>query len=235
MVARDIGYREKIALIKTLKALNRFYSLRDLEQMLGVPFQSLWKYINFVGMPSDEVAEEILNKLAKLRIVEEILIGEAKKYRAMPQHITSNMGFLELYTIKLSQEISNKDVDLVIASSLLASPLAILLGQEINADLCLPLPNENIHSDSVKVLTFFSTYQKKIELLLYPKHCIREKRRTIITDIVVEDASRIESIVNMVRSKEGEVEAIATVYIGRNVLEVLSQLNLRHSYYIEVL
>jgi len=48
MADKDIEYEEKLMVVKILKALNKFYSLRDLEQVLGVPFQNLWKYINLI-------------------------------------------------------------------------------------------------------------------------------------------------------------------------------------------
>lgn len=235
MVEKDIGYEEKLVVVKVLKALNKFYSLRDLEQVLDIPFQNLWKYINLIGMPSDEVAENLLEKFSKLKIVDEILSSESKKAKNTPQYIVSNIGFLELYVVKIGRELRKRDIDVVVALSYNAIPFATLLSIEVDSDMCIPISNEYLATETVKSLTYFSHSLKRVEMLIYPRYCMKEGKKVFLTDVLLADIDKVESVNSLIKSREGEVEGLATVYITREVLERISQFNIKTVYYLDVI
>jgi len=235
MVEKDIGYEEKLVVVKVLKALNKFYSLRDLEQVLDIPFQNLWKYINLIGMPSDEVAENLLEKFSKLKIVDEILSSESKKAKNTPQYIASNIGFLELYVVKIGRELRKRDIDVVVALSYNAIPFATLLSIEVDSDMCIPISNEHLATETVKSLTYFSHSLKRVEMLIYPRYCMKEGKKVFLTDVLLADIDKVESVNSLIKSREGEVEGLATVYITREVLERISQFNIKTVYYLDVI
>jgi adenine/guanine phosphoribosyltransferase-like PRPP-binding protein len=235
MADKDIGYEEKLMIVKILKALNKFYSLRDLEQVLGVPFQNLWKYINLIGMPSNEVVENLMGRFSKLKIVDEVLSSESKKARSTPQNTALNIGFLELYAIKISRELRNRGVDIVLALSHDAIPFATLLSIEIDSDICIPVSNENLVTESVKPLTYFSHSLKRVEMLIYPRHCVKEGKKAFLTDIQLIDVDKMEAVVSMIRAREGKIEGLATVYIAKEVVARLSQFSIKIAHYLEVI
>ncbi|MEL9940597.1 MAG: hypothetical protein QW348_02240 [Ignisphaera sp.] len=232
---RSLGYEEKLAIVKILKALNKFYSLRDLEQIFDVPFQSLWKYVNLIGLPSEEVVENIHTKLVHLKIADEILLNEAKKLRASPYMLAINTGFLELYVLKIVEALKNSDIDIVVSLSQEASNLATLLSIEIGADLCTPLPNENLNPEFVKVITYYSDIHKKMEMLIYPKHCIKEDKNVFLSDLTLTDLDKFEAINAFIKSRNSRVLGISTVYISKNVLDKISSHDIKIVYYIDVL
>lgn len=43
----------KASVIKLLTLLNYRYSLRDLQELLGIPYQTLWKYVSLTCMPEE--------------------------------------------------------------------------------------------------------------------------------------------------------------------------------------
>jgi orotate phosphoribosyltransferase-like protein len=237
MANKGIGYEEKLMVIRILKALNKFFSLRDLEQVLDTPFQNLWKYINLIGMPSDEVTESLLTKFSRLKIVEEVLSSEIKKAKNSPQNLASNLSFLELYAIKINKELQSRDadIDVVLALSYDAIPFATLLSTEVDSDICIPVTNENLVTDAVKLVTYFSHSLKRVGVLIYPRQCIREGKKVFLTDILLTDIDKVETIINMIKAREGEVEGLATVYIAKDVLEKLKQFNIKNLHYLDVI
>ncbi|MDK6028164.1 hypothetical protein QPL79_02135 [Ignisphaera sp. 4213-co] len=235
MSEKVFGYTEKLTIVKILKALNRFFSLRDLEQVLDVPFQSLWKYVNLIGLPSEEVVESISTKLAKLRIVDEILANEAKKFRSNPYSLSMNMGFLELYALKIAASLKNFDIDVVVSLSQEASTLATLVSNETGADLCIPLPNENLNPELIKVISYYSTASKKMKMLIYPRNCVKEEKKVFLSDLILIDLDKFEAVNALIKSKDSKVFGIATIYISKNALEKLASHDIKIVYHVDVL
>ena len=235
MVEKSFSPAEKLIVVKILRALNKFYSLRDLEKILDVPFQSLWKYINLIGMPSEEVAEAILSKISKFRIVDEILTAKAKEFRVAPYNLSTDIGFLELYAIKIGNSIRDRDIDLIMALSQEAIPLATILGIELNTNLCTPIPNENLVSENFKILTYYSQTFKEVKMLIYPKQCIKEGRKVFLVDFALLDIDKLEAVNAAIKSRDGEIDGVATVYISKCVLVRLIQFNIKNVYYVDIL
>ncbi len=50
---------KKVSVIKLLTLLNYRYSLRDLQALLGIPYQTLWKYVSLKCMPEERTSKKI--------------------------------------------------------------------------------------------------------------------------------------------------------------------------------
>ncbi|MEM4959017.1 MAG: hypothetical protein QXX12_03980, partial [Nanopusillaceae archaeon] len=104
---------EKIKLMKMLKALNYLYSLRHLETLLDVPYQNIWKYVNMIAIPSDEIAMDIITKLNNMKVIDRAISDIVDKYKDNIYGIASDIGFLSIYSLKLEDMLENIDIGLI--------------------------------------------------------------------------------------------------------------------------
>jgi hypothetical protein len=64
---------------------------------------------------------------------------------------------------------------------------------------------------------------------------MKEGKKVFLTDVLLADIDKVESVNSLIKSREGEVEGLATVYITREVLERISQFNIKTVYYLDVI
>jgi len=231
----SIRRAEKLRIIKILRALNYFYSLRDLEKILDIPFQSLWKYINFLGIPSDEVVEDIKNKLSEKKIIDELLYDIAKKYRDMPQHIARNIGFIELYSLVIEERLGEEEIDYVFSLSQEAIPLATAISIEMGCELCIPLVNRNIIEENVKILWYYSPMEQSIKYILIPRDCLHQHKKFFLVDLMINEKDRLSKIISILNMNDISIIGIATVYISKECIDLINKNKYSNLLYLHVI
>ncbi len=228
---------EKIRILKMLKALNFFYSLRELEEMLNISFQSLWKYVNFIGVPSDEIANEIVEKISKLRIIENTLLELAKNNSDNYYNLTKNIGFIELFTLAVEERLRKLDIDIdyVFTPSEEGIPIATSLALELETEICFPLTNRNIREDIAKIIWYYSNNEKEYRYILIPRECIHRDRKMHIVDVSTKDIEKLKSIITLMKSNGIEILGYSTIYVSKECLKVLEESNTHILYYLYIM
>ncbi|MCS7110711.1 MAG: hypothetical protein N3D82_01960 [Ignisphaera sp.] len=234
---KAIKRSEKIRILKILKALNSFYSLRELEEMLSIPFQSLWRYVNFIGVPSDEIANEIIEKISKLRIIESTLVKMAKSSNSNYYNLIKNTGFIELFALAVDEKLKkiDTDVDYVFALSEEGIPIATSLALELGTEICFPLVNRNIQEDVAKIIWYYSHSEKEYKYMLIPRECIHRDKKVYVVDIFMEDIERVKSVTTLMRMNGVEILGFSTIYISKDCLKILEEYNTGVLYYLHVI
>ncbi len=230
----SIRRAEKLRIIKILRALNYFYSLRDLEKILDIPFQNLWKYINFLGIPSDEVVQDIKNRLREKKIVDELLYDMARKYRDMPQHIARNVGFIELYSLVIEERLGDEEVDYIFSLSQEAIPLATAISIELGCELCIPLVNRNIIEENVKILWYYSPTDQSIKHILIPRDCLHQHKRFLLVDLIINEKDKLSKIISILNTSDISVIGITTVYISKECIDFINKNKYSPPFYLYV-
>ncbi len=63
-----VGSLRRSDVIRLLTLLNYYYyfSLRDLRSMLGIPYQTLWRYVSLKCMPEERTSRRIAERIEEL-------------------------------------------------------------------------------------------------------------------------------------------------------------------------
>ncbi|NPA96712.1 MAG: hypothetical protein GXO32_03830 [Crenarchaeota archaeon] len=201
-------------LFKALTALNRFYSLRDLEQLLGVPFQSLWKYVNLVSVPRRSTVERILRRVEELGLVEralEIAASSAKSIEAL----VSDPGFLRLFSIAVARALARGGarVDTLIPLSVVGIPLATALALEIGACICAARDHDvRLHGRDSYVATPYVSSSRELRIVALPRNLLRPRSRAALVDAVLEDETKAVAVADLARRRGCSVVALVTIF-----------------------
>ncbi|NHW44679.1 MAG: hypothetical protein HA491_02975, partial [Candidatus Verstraetearchaeota archaeon] len=129
MVKRSVRSR----VLELLHALNFFYSLRDLEEVLGVPFQSLWRYVNLLSVPEEKTTEKILSKIQELNLVEGAVRKALSDADVEIWSLAREPSFLRLFSLIIEELVEKEgvEVDVVVPLSEYAIPLASVVSMEL--------------------------------------------------------------------------------------------------------
>jgi len=234
MVSRHAGRDEKIRVVKVLRVLNYFYSLRDLEKILGVPFQSLWKYVNMIALPSDEVAAQIVSKIQQLNLLEDLLLEVTKRGRENPRLLSIDIGFAFLFTTILVNKLGKPDIDYVLSASVDSIPMATVLALELGAELCTPLSNTGLGDGTTRFLWFYSSTSRSYQYLVLPRKCLSQGKKVFAVDLIADDTDRIQAIASTLRHHNVDIVGFAAVFIDETVLKKLAELGIKNVYYTDV-
>lgn len=211
---------EKIKIMKMLRALNYIYSLRQLESILDIPYQNLWKYIHMLTIPSDEVVIDIISKLSEGKLIEKTINDMAKVYRDKIHDLASDIGFLSLYIFKIEDILRDVGADIVLPISENSIPFATILAWELGLKMCLPIFESKVGETKVKVIWYISNTEREVKLFITPSTCL-EKTNTILVTITLDDVDKLKAVLHILKQSDSEVKAIVTIYITKECLDYI--------------
>lgn len=217
--SKHIKRNEKIKLVKMLKALNYIYSLRHLESLLDVPYQNIWRYINMIAIPSDDVAVDIINKLSNMKIIDKTISEIANKYKDNVYGAASDIGFLSIYALKIEEVLEDVDINIVLPISDYAIPFASILAWELGAKICIPSFSRKIKDTKIKAMWYYSLRSNELELFVLPKTCSEENTEIFLVDVLLNDVEKFKTVLLLLKSSNTKVKGLATVYINNECLD----------------
>lgn len=221
--------------MKILKSLNYVYSLRHLESLIGISYQNLWKYINMLTIPSDEIAIDILTKLNNLKIVEKTINEFVDKNKDNVNRLASDIGFLSLYVLKIEDYLKEQDISTVIPLSDYAIPFAAILAWELGLRLCTPMFSKGIKDPKIKIVWYYSSLDGELKLFPLSRICVDEEADVLLVDIMLNDVEKIKAVAQLLKSSNINVKGVATVYVTKECAELISKTLTSSVFYISVI
>ncbi|MEM4513996.1 MAG: hypothetical protein QXZ41_05795 [Ignisphaera sp.] len=226
---------EKIKVMKILRALNYIYSLRHLESLLEIPYQSLWKYINMLSIPSDEVTANILAKLNELKLIDQTINDFMSMHKNNVHELVSDIGLLSLYALKLEDDLRDQDIDIIIPISEDSIPFATILAWELGLKMCIPFFDTKKVEDSKIRVTWYHSHYNNIELFIISTTCV-DDLNVLLADTVLDDVEKLKAILHLLKSGNSKLKGVVTVYIGKDCLNFIEKHPLQSvTYYIAVI
>ncbi len=211
---------KKASVIKLLTLLNYRYSLRDLQALLGIPYQTLWKYVSLKCMPEEKTSVKIAERIEKLRLLDKLVEEAVNAAREDPYDLVRKPGFLSLFTLMVSNVLHDVRVGVVVPMSEYALMLATALAMELHCEMC-PALREGPPARKGYYTTYFNERGKTI-VVGVPKHCLKDKGRAVLVDVVFGSADKVEAMLAMLKSARVDVVLAAAVVAGKDVSDALT-------------
>jgi len=211
-----------LQVIRVLTLLNQFYSLRDLEKILGIPFQSLWRYLNLVSVPRRSTMDRILRRVENLRLLDRLL-EEAMKGVEDLSLLSCDPRFLKLFSMVVTSDLRRDAVDVVVPLSLEAVPLATALSMEIGSPMCYLYSHEARGSICEHyIVAHYVSNTRELRFIAIPKRCLRPRSRVALVDSVVDDLAKVSTVVELLR-RRGCVPEILIAIASESELQSLAR------------
>jgi hypothetical protein len=175
--SEDVVKNPRLMLFNLLRALKFFYSFRDLERLLEVPAQVLWRYAVLRAVPEKDTAQKILARIREKLLVEET-IKAAVKSSSEPWMLLANPGMLMLAALKAVDEFKKSRIEVVLASpdpysASLAAIVASYIGARLCTSSCTPLSSNT-------TTVAYEVAPGIVRVAALPRKCLSKKAKTLI-------------------------------------------------------
>jgi adenine/guanine phosphoribosyltransferase-like PRPP-binding protein len=211
----------KQLVIRLLTLMKRYYSLREMEKILGIPYQVLWKYVNLVSVPERETAERILEKLREKKVIESIIESVVEQTDKKDLHtLVRRPGFLSLYSF-LAGNIMQKrmnEIDIVVQLSIDALSLAAVVSVDYNVGLCPTYASSPLNSQEY-IHVQYRMKDERLSCFMYiPKKCIYKKESILFVDLFLDNFQKMDMVL---RTLPGDIEdkSVLTIFADKSVVE----------------
>ncbi len=192
--------------VRLLNALKSFYTFKDLESMLDIPQQALWRYVNYLTVPEESTARKILKRINELKLIERILDGVVKpneKGRIEVWRLSNNIGFLDLLGFYATTIPKVDDIDVVVAFPEDSAPLATSIAYWVRVNLCIATRRaDSTFSSKYIIETYHSNVDGRVEYLALPKGCIERDDYVLLVTNILNDLSIVDAALSLVKKAQ---------------------------------
>ncbi|MEM0365884.1 MAG: hypothetical protein QXD80_01150 [Acidilobaceae archaeon] len=215
--------REAITL---LRVLSYYYSFRDLEKMLGIHFQSLWRYATLNSVPEKDTAERILYKVRELNIIKSIIDNELNGAEGEYHILARSPGFTNILAYIITDTInfnSNMKLNSIIALSHDAISLATTIALNTEAKICYIQSESKLERGGFLTIHYKSKKYKELKSIIIPKDCIGEETNIAIVDIKLDDIDKILAVEGLAKKTKSKITLAAFIIADKESYNELQQ------------
>jgi len=203
--------------VRLLSGLKEVYTFKELEELLDIPAQVLWRYTSHVQFPERGTAKKLLDTIQEKRLLEravrEIVLG--------PQGVVAewkllfNPRFLNIVGYLAWKHFGEDGIDLVLAPSERDSALAAVVADWLDADACAASERAWVNWGKLLSASYHSSERGEIVYLHLPRDAIEKGTRVLVAKGVTRDFESLPAIASIVEQAKGELAgAIAVAAIG---------------------
>lgn len=221
-VHRDVG---KAYVFKILNIMKHYYSLRDIEKMLDLPAQTIWKYVNLVAVPEEKTVVKIINKVSEMRLINKLIEDSLREFRENPVAVLSKPGFLKLFSYVTEDFVDGAKIDLVIPMSTNAVALGSYLAADLPGLIC-PFVENPPHDKKGYVITYYNN-NNETHFMALPKSCLKEKTTALLVDILLEEVGKLKSVVEVLSKSRIHIYGVVTIDSPDNVVDLTRNIGLK--------
>lgn len=164
-------------MLNILKALKYFYSFKELESMLEVSSQVLWRYLSFRAVPEKETALKIIEKVKEKKLVQKIL-ENLRESQELEIDVT-NPGVLLLAYLKLASEKWASDAMVIITKDdPFSVAISTVLALNFRAKMCIA--SSKMLSKNY-IYEVYTTTNKELRVYSLSRKCIKRKDKVLLS------------------------------------------------------
>jgi len=205
-VHRDAG---KAYVFKILNIMRHYYSLRDIEKILDLPAQTIWKYVNLVAVPEERTVAKIIGKVGELRLIDKLIENSIKEFKENPVTVLSKPGFLKLFSYVTEDFVGGAKIDLVVPMSTTAIVLGSYVAAELPSLVC-PFTENPPHDRKGYVVAYYND-NNETRFVALPKSCLREKTTALLVDVILEEQDKLRNVVDVLSKNKIHVYGVVAV------------------------
>jgi len=218
---------KKVYALKVLNVMRYYYSLRDIQKLLDLPYQTLWKYVNLISVPEERTVDRILSKLEELKILDRLIAESLSRLDQGLVNIVTKPGFLNLFSLITEEFVENARVDLVVPTSTHALLLSGSVAMELTCDIC-PFIDEALSDRKGYVTThYLDTQNNEVKFIIASKTCLTDKHQALIIETLINTPDKIAAVVDVLKRFKIQVYGVLTLYSKKEAYESLKALGLK--------
>jgi adenine phosphoribosyltransferase len=218
VLRRDI----KVLTMKLLSALKEFYTFKELEEMLGLPYQVLWRYTNFLTTPEEGTARRILRLIREKRLIESALERNFERIKSVSDiwEVVKNIGFLDLIAFEAMEALEGVEFDTILAFPEESGVLGAVMAHWARSDVCV---TSRLVSIGEALVEYYRDSSLSLNFLAISKNCLPRKGRVVLATLMLHNREVLEASIALIKKNGSTPIALIAVfaYTSENWEEVL--------------
>lgn len=198
---------------KLLNGLKEVYTFKELEELLGIPAQVLWRYTSFAQFPEKQTARKILEGVKLQGLVEKTLqralLGKQGAFEEWK--LLFNPRILNLVGYLALRKLSNVDVDVVLTFPEKNAALAAILGEWFSASVCVASERGWASWGKLMTAQYLSAERGEIVHVHIPKEAISRDSKVLVVKGVVTDFESLSALLSLVEQAKAHLSAVLIV------------------------
>ncbi|PLJ77480.1 hypothetical protein [Infirmifilum sp. SLHALR2] len=216
---------------RLLNGLKEVYTFKELEELLGIPSQVLWRYTSYSHFPERQTARKILEAIREKRLVEKALKECLTRQNEIVEEwrLLFNPRVLNLIGYVVWKLFSGLEVDTVLTYPERNAGLAVVVAEWLLADVAVA--SERAYGNWGKLLTASYTSGERGEIIYLhvPRDSIEKESRVLVVKSIVNDFQSLHALFSLVeQAKANLVGAVAVVALSDKWIETVSKLGLKN-------
>ncbi|MEM0494160.1 MAG: hypothetical protein QXU72_02690 [Thermofilum sp.] len=194
---------------KLLNGLKEAYTFKELEELLGIPAQVLWRYTSFAQFPERQTAKKILEGVRAQGLIEKTLQRALGRQSAFEEwRLLFNPRLLNIVGYLAWRKLSDVDVDVVLTFPEKNSALAAILGEWFSAGVCVA--SERGWTSWGKLLTaqYLSLERGEIVHVHLPKDALEKDSKVLIAKGVATNFESLSALLSLVEQAKAHLSAV---------------------------
>ncbi|MEM0017113.1 MAG: hypothetical protein QXJ48_02430 [Candidatus Korarchaeum sp.] len=200
--------------VRLLSSLKGFFTLKELESKLEIPYQVIWRYISLKNTPEKTTAKKIIERIEKLNLIEEALRRNLRVNRfnyIESWRFMNNYKFLDLMGYVISSFVGDEEVDLLLASPQTSLPLALIASDWIGARALSCLEHADLSAEYYLSSSYLSLDRGRVVELYLPAQGVRNNDKVILVRDVVKDLASLEAIMDLMAESGAKLWGVFSI------------------------
>lgn len=187
--------------VRLLSSLKGFFTLKELESKLGIPYQVIWRYISLKNTPEKNTARKIIERIESLNLIEEALRRNLRVNRhnyIETWRLMSNYKFLDLMGYVISSFVGEEEVDLILSYPSTSFPLALIASDWLGTKAINCVEQADLSVESYLKSSYTSVERRRVVELYVPAQAIGLNDKVVLVRDVVKDLASLEAILDII-------------------------------------
>ncbi len=192
----------RIFAIELLRSFKKVFKYKELEAITGLPAPALWRYINMKIMPSEERAQELINKLTSPSVINKIFENNIISVDGNIFNLTRiiyNVSLLKIFAFLAFKEFRRYNITAVATVEVDGIPVAVNVADVLDAKLVIARKSPDIGIKSYYETSFIATDPPTVVNLFMPTNALSINDRVLIVDDLLRTGKTSSALMRLVK------------------------------------
>lgn len=216
--------------VRLLGGLKEVYTFKELEELLDVPAQVLWRYTSHVQFPERGTAKKLLDAIESKHLLERAIRELVVKPQGIAEEwrLFFNPRFLNLVGYIAWKAFGDDNVDLVLATNERDSALAAIVADWLSADACVATERAWASWGKLYTASYRSSERGETVYLHIPREALEKGARVLVVKGVTRNFESLQAISSILEQAKCElVGALIVASVGVDLAENLLKYGVR--------
>ncbi|RLE62961.1 MAG: hypothetical protein DRJ38_08670 [Thermoprotei archaeon] len=206
---------DRCLLISYLRCARKFFSNRELAEILELPEPVLSRYVTGKSLPNEKNSELLLEKIRKLKLVKRVLDEriEVSRDRLVNLHkVIFDTLFLRMASIDAYLEYRDTEIDGVVTAAVNGVPLATLVAETLQTDVCIAKRERDageIEYYSVDII--YPPPSPRTVSFNLPKKLMTNKKRVLVVDDLISSGRTLDALARLMEKTGSRIVGLYTL------------------------